>query len=102
MPRLEELQRCFSRVDVAPLSIPHDCVDGFLGAFWRRPAAYLQPDVRRGISSFAMAADLSALTRLEEDLTSGRWEERNRAILEKDELDIGYRLVVGYPRSDDV
>ena len=26
--------------------IPHDCTDGFQGAYWRRPAAYLDADVR--------------------------------------------------------
>jgi hypothetical protein len=33
--------------------IPHDCADGFYGAFWRRPAAYLDPSIRAGISVFA-------------------------------------------------
>src|SRR6478735_1846977 len=39
--------------EVRPLPIPHDCTDGFLGAFWRRPQAYLDPVVRAGISTMA-------------------------------------------------
>ena len=34
------------------------------------------------------------LARLRDDLDSGRWHGRNAALLERDELDLGYRLVV--------
>jgi SAM-dependent methyltransferase len=97
MPTMAELRHVFDDVEVRPVPIPHDCVDGFLGAYWRRPAAYLRSEIRDGISSFATCSDLSALKRLEEDLNSGDWERRYVGILEKDELDIGYRLVVGRP-----
>jgi SAM-dependent methyltransferase len=97
MPAMAELKQMFDAVEVLPLPIPHDCVDGFLGAYWRRPAAYLRSDVRNGISSFATCSDLSALKRLEDDLNSGAWERQHADILEKDELDVGYRLVVGRP-----
>ena len=36
--------------EVVTVPIPHDCVDGFLGAHWRRPEAYLDPRVRSGMS----------------------------------------------------
>ncbi len=77
--------------------IPHDCVDGFHGAFWRRPEAYLDPRVRAGISTYALMspADLeSGLRKLAADLESGLWAERHRDLLELDELDLGYRLVI--------
>ena len=32
------------RVEVVP--VPADCHDGFFCAYWRRPEAYLDPDVR--------------------------------------------------------
>src|SRR5580765_5569950 len=35
---------------IEPVLIPWDCTDGFFEAYWRRPEAYLQDDVRRGIS----------------------------------------------------
>ena len=95
MPSMAELARFFDHLEVLPVPIPHDCLDGFLGAYWRRPAEYLRPEVRNGISSFATCADLSSLKRLEQDLSTGRWEQLYGDILEKDELDIGYRLVVG-------
>jgi hypothetical protein len=77
--------------------IPHDCVDGFFHAYWRRPEAYLDPEVRAGISAFALLAPEQVedgLARLSADLGSGAWQRRNAALLELDELDLGYRLLV--------
>ena len=77
--------------------VPHDCADGFLLSFWRRPAAYLDPLVRANISVFAMMdpAELDAFVeRLGDDLKSGAWAERNAAILELDELDVGLRIAI--------
>jgi hypothetical protein len=36
-----------------PVPIPWDCADGFFEAYWRRPEAYLDENVRRGISVWA-------------------------------------------------
>ena len=83
------------RVEVVP--IPHDCLDGFYHAYWRRPEAYLDPAVRAGISVFALmdqACVEAGLARLARDLESGRWARRNADLLELDELDAGYRLVI--------
>ena len=82
---------------VEPVPIPHDCRDGFLSAYWRRPHAYLDPRVRDGISVFRLLppADVErAIARLRADLESGEWERRNAAILDRDAMDYGYRLVV--------
>ena len=76
--------------------IPHDCVDGFLGAYWRRPEAYLEPDVRAAISVFSMIEGLDAgVARLRADLASGAWRARHGALLDRAQLDLGYRLIVG-------
>jgi len=80
-----------------PVPIPWDCVDGFFHAFWRRPEAYLEPAVRRGSSAWARMgpeAEARAVAALRAALESGAWRERNAAILELDELDLGYRLLV--------
>ena len=52
-PMIEDYRRALGRIDVRPMPIPHDCVDGFLGAYWRRPHAYLDAGVRGAISTFA-------------------------------------------------
>jgi SAM-dependent methyltransferase len=82
---------------VVPVKIPHDCTDGFFGAYWRRPAAYLDPAVRAAISGFALAEPRSyevGLERLEADLRSGAWHRRYGDLLDQNAADLGYRLVV--------
>jgi SAM-dependent methyltransferase len=83
-----------ARVEVEALPVPRDCVDGFLGAYWARPAAYLDPAVRAGISAFAYPGAEAGLERLAADLASGAWHSRHGDRLEADDLDVGYRLVV--------
>jgi SAM-dependent methyltransferase len=88
------------RIEVVP--IPHDCVDGFLHAYWRRPAAYLDSDVRAGISVFSLLTPEEVddgMARLSADLAGGEWERRNAEVLELEELDLGYRLVVAEDRG---
>jgi SAM-dependent methyltransferase len=93
----EELRRALGRTTVTDVPIPRDCRDGFQGAYWARPEAYLDAGVRGAISSFARLgeADLAdGLARLRADLDSGSWERRHGALRERDALDLGYRLVV--------
>jgi SAM-dependent methyltransferase len=83
------------RIEVVP--IPHDCEDGFFHAYWRRPAAYLDAEVRAGISVFSLLPPdevEEGLARLSADLESGDWRRRNAGLLELEELDLGYRLVI--------
>ncbi len=80
-------------VRMTTVPIPHDCVDGFLCANWRRPESYLNAEVRSAISSFARIDVEGGLARLRADLSSGRWAERNRRLLALDTLDLGYRVV---------
>jgi hypothetical protein len=82
---------------VRPVPVPHDCLDGFYQAYWRRPRAYLDPQVRDGISVFHLLpeAEVSgAVERLRRDLETGAWEERYAELLSMPSLDVGMRLVV--------
>jgi SAM-dependent methyltransferase len=84
--------------EVESVPIPWDCRDGFFSAFWRRPEAYLDPAVRAGISTLAKRSEdelAEGLARLRADLESGGWARRHADLLERDELDLGYRLLVG-------
>lgn len=99
LPPVERLLSLLGDAQVITVPIPHDCADGFLGAYWRRPEAYLNAETRSGISSFATCRDLSPLQRLEEHLDTGEWQRRYGKLLDEKELDIGYRLVVGRPRK---
>ena len=80
-----------------PVLIPWDCVDGFFEAYWRRPEAYLDVGVRRGVSMWAgVGPDVEnrAVRMLREDLASGIWTERNRELLDLEVVDLGLRLVI--------
>jgi SAM-dependent methyltransferase len=97
LPPMEELQQVLGTIEIRPLPIPYDCTDGFLGAYWRRPHAYLDPGIRGAISTFAKIGDgESGLTRLRGDLADGTWERRHGHLLGKSELDLGYRLVIAH------
>ena len=99
MPRMADYEAWLGPVDVRPLPIPHDCSDGFLCAYWRRPVAYLDPKIRAAMSSFWALGDVSeALGRLQGDLESGRWARRHADLLGRPELDCGYRLIVSEDR----
>ncbi|MEA2332962.1 MAG: hypothetical protein QOH58_3100 [Thermoleophilaceae bacterium] len=94
---LEQTLEALGGGRIEPVPIPHDCLDGFLHAYWRRPEAYLDPRVRAGISVFGLlepAEVEDAVARLAADLDSGEWERRNGALLGLEELELGYRLVV--------
>lgn len=95
LPTLEDLQGALGGLTISPLPIPHDCTDGFLGAYWRRPHAYLKREVRNAISAFATIAGVEeGLTRLAQDLADGTWQRRHGHLLHQEALDLGYRVVV--------
>jgi SAM-dependent methyltransferase len=96
-PPMAVLHQSLGAIRATPVPIPHDCQDGFLGAFWRRPDAYLEPGVRGAMSGFTLLdPDVvrRGVARLADDLRSGRWEARHGALRERESFDLGYRLVV--------
>lgn len=95
MPPMDFYPRHLGAVTTATVPVPHDCSDGFLYAYWRRPQAYLDPQIRTGSSSFwAIGGVEEGLARLEADLASGDWAQRNASMLGNESADMGYRLVV--------
>lgn len=82
------LERTIGPAHMAPVPIPHDCTDGLLGAYWRRPDSYLDAEIRSVMSSFARIDAEPGLRKLRADLSSGRWAERNRHLLALDALDL--------------
>ncbi|MFK5979621.1 MAG: class I SAM-dependent methyltransferase [Rhizobiaceae bacterium] len=95
MPRMTDYERWLGSVEITPVPIPHDCTDGFLAGYWRRPAAYLDERVRAAMSSFWALGDVSdGLKKLEEDLISGVWAKHYSHLSDLKELDCGYRLII--------
>jgi SAM-dependent methyltransferase len=95
MPAMADYASWMGPVSVSSVPVPHDCSDGFLYAYWRRPRAYLDPRIRQGMSSFwkIEGAD-AALARLADDLASGAWDTKYGDLIGLSEIDTGYRLVV--------
>ena len=95
MPAMADYARWLGPVRIEPLLVPHDCTDGFLYAYWRRPEAYLDARIRSGSSSFWALPGLEyGLARLADDLSSGAWEERYGELRHQPAYDAGYRLVI--------
>lgn len=94
MPTMADFESWLGPVSVSPVPIPHDCTDGFLAGYWRRPAAYLDERARSAMSSFWALGDVSeGLAKLASDLKSGEWDRRYAHLLDLEALDCGYRLV---------
>jgi SAM-dependent methyltransferase len=84
-------------VKIVTVPIPHDCTDGSGGAYWRRPRAYLDPTVQAGMSMLALTPKpllREGLSQLRSDLATGAWSNTHADLLNKNELDLGYRLLV--------
>lgn len=95
-PTVDELARTIG-ARMEPVLIPWDCADGFFEAYWRRPEAYLDAQVRRAVSVWTRVgpgAEQRAVNGLRDDLSSGRWAERNRELIALDAAELGLRLLV--------
>lgn len=96
-PMPSEFYAAFPTVEIRALPIPHDCVDGFLGAYWRRPEAYLDPAVRASMSGFARIGRCAVergATALRTELDRGEWHSQHAPLLQAAALDLGYRIVI--------
>ncbi|UDY35020.1 class I SAM-dependent methyltransferase [Dermatobacter hominis] len=96
-PTPDEIGRHLRLVDVETMWIPADCSDGVAAAYWRRPEAYLDPDVQRSMSILALLPDdvvARGAAALAKDLEDGTWHRRHGHLLERSEADYGYRLAI--------
>ncbi|MEL7311281.1 MAG: methyltransferase domain-containing protein [Pseudomonadota bacterium] len=100
MPTMGDFENWLGPVHIGPLLVPHDCTDGFLHAYWRRPEAYFDERIRSGSSSFWRIPDIeSKLQRLRRDLNTGAWHRRHAALTTATSYDAGYRLIVATPTT---
>lgn len=78
-PSIEYLKNCLGdNVDVIPIPIPLDCSDGFQEAFYGRPEAFLQREVRQAQSAWGFIdkeTEARMVAKLAADLQSGRWDQ---------------------------
>lgn len=96
LPSLSELAGAID-ARTEPVPVAWDCADGFFEAFWRRPEAYLDDQVRSGMSVWNKVgrdAERRAVRDLAHDLEGGRWAERNHELLRLEAADLGLRLLI--------
>jgi SAM-dependent methyltransferase len=94
---IEEVALHLGADRIEPVPLAADWQDGFLMAYWRRPEAYLDATVRAGISVFGVLPQAEVaefVEALRGDLASGAWARRNADLLDLEELDLGFRLVI--------
>jgi hypothetical protein len=99
-PSIDHIAHALGANRVEPVLVPFDCSDGFLAAYWRRPERYLEASVRAcisGLSQLDPALVERGITKLRDDLASGRWHARHTDLLSADAMDWGYRLIVSEP-----
>ena len=78
------------------MPVPRDCTDGFMAAFWGRPEAYLDPQIRRATSPWHQlppAVVTRAVDTLRSDLENGEWNRRHGHLRRQPTLDVGLRLI---------
>jgi SAM-dependent methyltransferase len=93
----ERIAEALGPVTLIAVPIPAGCADGFEAAYWRRPAAILDPAVWQATSALSLIGDAEragGMARLSDDLANGEWLRKYGYLLERDELDLGYRVLV--------
>jgi ubiquinone/menaquinone biosynthesis C-methylase UbiE len=76
--------------------LPHDAVDMNMSSGWNRPEIYLDEQMRRNMSGFALAQPedfRNGLADLRRDLESGQWDRKFGQLRQKGSLDLGYRFL---------
>lgn len=77
-PKLDRIASCLGQdLKVTNIKIPLDCTDGFQEAFYGRPEAFLQEEVRKAQSAWGFLdkeLERNYVNRLSDDLASGEWD----------------------------
>jgi ubiquinone/menaquinone biosynthesis C-methylase UbiE len=83
-------------VSIVDFPIPHDISDLITHAGWGRPEIYLDHEVRRGISPFALADQneiQKGLNKLKTDLQSGKWDIQNGDLRNRKIYNLGFKFL---------
>jgi hypothetical protein len=97
-PAIDDIEAALGgRTRVERVPTPGDCVDGFFEAFWKRPEALLDPQVRSAQSMWALLEpeeEQLIAGRLGAALESGEWDAEHGHLREQDSFDGALRLVI--------
>jgi hypothetical protein len=96
-PKIARVCELLGGAAVQEVPIPIDCADGFTEAFYARPEAFLDPEVRSAQSAWSFISEEAveaAVARLAGDLASGEWERRFGDLRTQPEFVGSLRLIV--------
>ncbi|HEY4896833.1 MAG TPA: class I SAM-dependent methyltransferase, partial [Solirubrobacteraceae bacterium] len=100
-PSIDDVRAALGgRTTVETIPTPADCSDGFFEAFWRRPEALLDADVRSAQSMWALLeprVEQTMVARLAAALESGAWEAEHGYLRREAQFEGSLRLVVSHP-----
>lgn len=83
--------------EVIPIPIPLDCLDGFQEAFYGRPEAFLEKEVRLSQSAWSFlpkGIEEKLVETLENDLKSGEWDKKYGHFRSEPTFICGLRLII--------
>lgn len=96
-PTIRQIADAVGGDEVHPVSVPPDCTDGFFEAYYARPEALLDPNVRAAQSAWprlAPGVEERAVAALAADLESGEWDRRHGHLRHPDSYDSALRLII--------
>ena len=102
MPKLERLAAGLGgtvRIETVP--VPLTCTDGFMPAFYGRPEAFLQREVRAAQSAWNFVSpeeEAAIIHRLDQSLSDGSWDARYGHLRTQPTFDGSLRLVISEPK----
>ena len=85
---------------VIPIPIPLDCIDGFQEAFYGRPEAFLEKQVRLSQSAWGFISEdkqEEIVRRLKIDLENGTWDNKYGHFRTQEYFTCALRLIVSTP-----
>lgn len=88
------------RTRIETIPTPADCEDGFFEAFWNRPGALLDPEVRASQSMWELLDDDvedRIVARLRTALASGAWDREHGELRERETFKGSLRLIISEP-----
>lgn len=85
---------------VIPIPIPLNCTDGFQEAFYGRPEAFLEKEVRLSQSAWGFISDEKQeeiVERLKIDIENGTWDHKYGHFRKQDFFTCALRLLIATP-----
>lgn len=89
--------------EIQPIPIPLDCTDGFQEAFYGRPEAFLEKEVRLSQSAWGFLSEEvedRLVKALADDLKSGAWDKKYGHFRTQASFTCALRLIIAWPSQE--